>query len=450
MSLFDLFPEEDANRLDEALRAPNQPPQPTSMFSGLPTAVPKALASSVGKIAAPISEFMSQADLRSALSPTPLGTPSTLPTEDPKVTAREQAMASQRMVQSFQPDARTNGAIANTLFGLTDVGSRALVGFAMGGPVGSAALAGGSEGFNTMRQAQANNVDDKTAANLGIVSGALTAGGVFMPIVGKTLPTQLTSGALGNVALGALSRGASSKILADAGYPQMAEQYHWLDAQDTFSDLLLGLAFGGIHHFFSPSAIDTAMAAKDQVHTELDSAPGIPKTPEARSDHDLNMRAALRQKLDDEPVTGMRPVETVPNPAQEATRDATVVEAAKIADEAMGERVEAPVEPERIPEQVPLQVAEEQPKSLLSRSGRQEQAKATEAELMSTLQPDTVDALTQAKSDLADMPKLKIEDEETGNEVSASDAMAKAMDGIRGAKDEGVLHQIAAACAGRG
>lgn len=88
------------------------------------------------------------------------------------------------------------------------------------------------------------------------------------------------------------------------------------------------------------STIDAALTSNEQHHAEIGTAPGIPTTPEGRDTHNANLTQAAEQLLRDEPVSGMQPVESIPN-AAESAREAVSHEAVRMAaDEAVGEHIE--------------------------------------------------------------------------------------------------------------
>lgn len=63
--------------------------------------------------------------------------------------------------------------------------------------------------------------------------------------------------------------------------------------------------------------------------------------------------------------------------------------------------------------------------------------------------PETKEAIDSAQAALEAYPDIKIENPDTGQVMSGKDAIQQALDGIKDAQNEGVLHQIAAACFGR-
>lgn len=73
-----------------------------------------------------------------------------------------------------------------------------------------------------------------------------------------------------------------------------------------------------------------------------------------------------------------------------------------------------------------------------------------EAKQVEALDPKTQDAYSAAQAALERNPDLTIEHPETGEVMTAQEAMQRATEDLSTAKQEGVLHQIAAACFGRG
>jgi GGDEF domain-containing protein len=339
---FGLFPQEQNNALDAIQRmGPAGPPQP-GFFSGIPTAVATGVGEGALKTAAPLVEE-SGVDMLGALSPSPDFY--TAPAQPPVEHTQEEIdahtrQAAQDGIEQFRPNPNITGFAGNILHSVASVGVRAVAGAELAGPIGAAVVAGGTEGYNTSESMQLRGVDKNLAHALGAADSLMTGVGVGTPFlsgVGKTLATRAVSGATINVLFGAADRAAMHTALAENGYDAMAKQYAVLDGQALASDAILGTFFGGIGHFHAaPSVVDAAHVAADAAHVE-GAANGVPTDPISRNNHVDNMTAAARALMNDEPVADLKPVDTIPNPAQDALRAAAADAHMQAAAEAVAE-----------------------------------------------------------------------------------------------------------------
>lgn len=167
------------------------------------------------------------------------------------------------------------------------VGEFAL-GSAAGGPVGAAALMGGTSADDTYREMRAQGVDDTTAKEAAGVQGVVGAVGAVVPFVGKTLLGKAVSSALTNAGLGIASRAGQAGLLDANGYHDMAQAQRPFDAQQLAIDTLVGAGMGfGAHlhaRMVSPADVDVARTVADEMHTHA-AAPGIPSNPDAANLH---------------------------------------------------------------------------------------------------------------------------------------------------------------------
>lgn len=158
------------------------------------------------------------------------------------------------------------------------------------------------------------------AAAVGSVQAAGQALGLWMPILGRTLPERLLLGAGSNVAQGVATRGASQELLK--GTPA-SDQYHALEPAGLTLDAILGLAFGSVAHLspswreqskeatdaiinwakgIKPSELDAVAALRQAQHKNLDSLPGIPATEADVDAHVSRMNKALDQAAQNQPI----------------------------------------------------------------------------------------------------------------------------------------------------
>lgn len=204
-------------------------------------------------------------------------------------------------VASLQPNPKTVGWLGRTGYGISAILPEAVGGFAAGGPAGAAATVGTMEGYTDFRLGQHEGLDTTTALRKGLITGATSAAGVIMPAgFGSGFLTKVATGATGNVLMGAGQRAATSKVLRDGGYDDMADQYKVLDAASLASDAILGAAFGTMTH--KPSDIDASLMAKNVQNLEIDTAPGIPVDPATRDAHVQAVKTATEQLIKGETV----------------------------------------------------------------------------------------------------------------------------------------------------
>lgn len=154
------------------------------------------------------------------------------------------------------------------------------------------------------------------AVAAGTAMGAGLGVGIWMPILGQSLWQRVLLGGAGfNVLQGAAMRGAAGKILE--GTPA-AEQFKALDGLEMTIDLLLGAGFGGIAHLvpaqreqgakawkdieawgknMMPEQTDALAALRMAQHSNVDTLPGKPTTPEAMNTHVEKVKTAVEQTL---------------------------------------------------------------------------------------------------------------------------------------------------------
>lgn len=216
-------------------------------------------------------------------------------------TSRDVRDKALRFSQWTAPDPRSSGILAQYIHGFFNV-----VPEAFAGP----AVAGVLQGYKATRMAAAEGVDEGTAAGLGLITGATTWAGMKLPNV---LAPRLSWGvnaalsASANAGVGIVSRGATGEYLKAAGYPEMAKQYEALDSTAIVADLILGAGFGGVESYLThrsqaqrQAAIDAAMAVVEQVHRDLETAPGVPLDPATRQAHADYMLRLMEAELNGE------------------------------------------------------------------------------------------------------------------------------------------------------
>lgn len=309
-----------------------------------------------------------------------------------------------------------------------------------GGPLGGAALLGGTEGYTDYLDSTAAGVDSNTALAKAALTGTVAFGGAFLPmkVSGKAalgvaalgleaevagnqalanvlyksagaaakmtgLTGRLASGVAINTGFGMANRYATSHLLESAGYTEMAKQYEVLDAKAVAADVVLGLAFGGWGHM-EERLHATQRPSRDMVDAALDArrqemiargGPGLPTEPGA---------ALLDSQLQDRAVSVMvreQPLEIRP---EEATRmvEGVVLDPQRMElhqdwlnawREAYGPTMDFS-EPQRLPEAPPAPIEPKAPKAPVAPAEAEPTAK------MSPLMKEQMDQIALRHPDM--------------------------------------------------
>lgn len=131
--------------------------------------------------------------------------------------------------RDLRPDPATAGVAENLMFGLTKGLAKAVPSALMLGPVGGAAAFGTSEGMTAADDLAAQGVDQATRTKVGLVTGAVNAAGVALPVAGNTLAKTAGLVAVGGPVSFITQQLATREILKDADYHAIAQQYDPLD-----------------------------------------------------------------------------------------------------------------------------------------------------------------------------------------------------------------------------
>lgn len=210
----------------------------------------------------------------------------------------------QKIDETFRPDPHTTGVVGQSLFGLADVGTRIVAGNVLD-PGAGLALAASTTGHERTQELEAENVDQNTAGELGLLQGAsLLAMGGTTGAFGKTTLQRMITGALTNEAFSAGTTAGDAAILRANGYDDLAEQEKWNDAASLISNGLIGMFFGALPHGVegeSPraqagaaDAIDAALTQKNAAHV-MEIAPGVPTDPASQRAHVDALDTAAQQ-----------------------------------------------------------------------------------------------------------------------------------------------------------
>lgn len=184
------------------------------------------------------------------------------------------------------------------------------VGTAAGGPVGAAALMGGTSADETYRGMKEQSVDDATAEEAAIGQGVVGAAGALVPFKLGSIPAKILGSAGINVGLGVAGRAANYEVLKANGYDDMADMQKPLDTQQMLAEVIIGAGMGVGAHFHEtffgnreplpvvdrppPSQVDAARVVANDARA-ADLAPGIPTSPDVG---ELHMQLLERFKQD--------------------------------------------------------------------------------------------------------------------------------------------------------
>ncbi|MCU4039428.1 hypothetical protein N8Y23_00625 [Enterobacter hormaechei subsp. xiangfangensis] len=294
----------------------------SGLYSGLVAKPDQLLWAGLDKVVSPIAQFVNENTSINDTSASYIA---------------EQRKLAEQQVKRLTPDAATTGTAGQVLNGLFDMGSQAVVGTALGGPLVGAAAVTSGQGFSEFERLRAAGVDVSTAQDVALVHGITAGAGTLIPMslglraggaLAESIGAQIARGgesaarnvlaataraapdivyAAGtNVAFGMAQRGLTASTLRSGGYDEMAAQYDVFDRQALAIDAVLGVAFGGIGRFvnargetvrppeFAPVDVDAALAANASQHAEFDVAPGVPVNVLSRNAHIQALQKAMR------------------------------------------------------------------------------------------------------------------------------------------------------------
>jgi archaellum component FlaC len=306
MAIFGLNSQEGQNLLDQAAQQPYEPTLPAES----PGTFEGSIEATFGGLrTASAGSLLLLGDVQRQLS-------GQEPTEQER--AERQEMVD--FIRSLRPKPETTGLLGNVLYGLSSGVATFAAGSVLGGPIGGTAAVATVMGNTEASVLKAEGVDAATAETVGTIQGLAQGVGFAVPgAIPGSLATRVASGVGINVGIGGVERGATSSVLEDAGYKDMAEQYRVLDGMAILVDAGLGAFAGAVHGGARseprpdplPSEVDAALAANNIRHYELDSAPGIPADTATRNAHAAAMDRAIEQVIRGEPVDVAETVKSV-------------------------------------------------------------------------------------------------------------------------------------------
>lgn len=292
--------------------------------------------------------------------------------------------------KSLDPEPGTQGVGTQAVAGLASFATQVAMG---GGPVGGILSVGALSAYEGYHNARDQGLDETTSEHMGLAeggSGALFAGLPFGALarnsgLGVRLLTSLVEGVGANTGIGMTTRYGQHKILADAGYPELAEQYKAFDRDSIMMDAATGLFPAA--HLAGTEGLGVAADAmirkateiainngrvRDAVSTTTDAraqrerAPGIPIDPQSAAAHTSAEHTALIQTLNRQGIDlSNTPIEEGATFLQPA-RDPAAMDEARgvfmdVLKEHLGEEVTLDPEARRVAEVLGVPVPEEAP-----------------------------------------------------------------------------------------
>ncbi|MBH3164598.1 hypothetical protein I5N01_05600 [Serratia marcescens] len=259
--VFSLVPEGQAWTDYNAKPATKEDYDP-KFFSGSLTAIPQGVASGTVGLGQTVTSFgkqlISDPDVMNQFAPSYGAVKALFPDADQALNSSYDSAAAALTVaqKSVKPEANSQGTAAQVLYGLGQF-VPAIGATIAAGPAAGGAVAFGSTFEPTRQEFVEKGVDADTANTLAAIQGTANAFGMALPAgVGGSLATRLLSGAGINTGFGMANRFAIGETLSDHGYKDLSQQYRAWDGQAMLIDGVLGLAFGGVHHWNANRAGD--------------------------------------------------------------------------------------------------------------------------------------------------------------------------------------------------
>lgn len=220
----------------------------------------------------------------------------------------------------YLQDKENTGTVGNIAFSLGDYATRAVVGSAVGGIAGAAAVTGGSETNYVYGDLTRDGVDEETALKVALTDGAVAAVSTALPMsygfkgTGGLIKDGLLSvGGASGLSIG--GQAVSGAILESEGYDKQAKKYE-VTAESVTTDILLntmffGAARGAGKYFNNPDVTPEQQQAAlvlNELEFEETLAPVKPANPVQTNNHYKNMDAATEAIRMGRPVNVVHPV----------------------------------------------------------------------------------------------------------------------------------------------
>ncbi|MEZ2774727.1 lytic transglycosylase domain-containing protein [Acinetobacter pseudolwoffii] len=220
----------------------------------------------------------------------------------------------------YLQDKENTGTVGNIAFSLGDYATRAVVGSAVGGPLGAAAVTGGSETHYVYGDLTREGVDEETALKVALTDGAVAAASTFLPMsygwkgTGGVIKDGLLSvGGASGLSIG--GQAVSGSILKSEGYDKQAKKYE-ITNESVITDiglniLFFGAARGAGKYFNNPDVTPEQQQAAlvlNELEFEETLAPVKPANPVQQNNHYKNMDDATEALRMGRPVNVVHPV----------------------------------------------------------------------------------------------------------------------------------------------
>ncbi|MFV5490184.1 lytic transglycosylase domain-containing protein [Acinetobacter sp. ASP199] len=220
----------------------------------------------------------------------------------------------------YLQDKENTGTVGNIAFSLGDYATRAVVGSAVGGIAGAAAVTGGSETNYVYGDLTRDGVDEETALKVALTDGAVAAVSTALPMsygfkgTGGVIKDGLLSvGGASGLSIG--GQAASGAILESEGYDKQAKKYE-VTAESVTTDILLntlffGAARGAGKYLNNPDVTPEQQQAAlvlNELEFEETLAPVKPANPVQANNHIKNLDTATEAIRMGRPVNVVHPV----------------------------------------------------------------------------------------------------------------------------------------------
>lgn len=220
----------------------------------------------------------------------------------------------------YLQDKENTGTVGNIAFSLGDYATRAVVGSAVGGIAGAAAVTGGSETNYVYGDLTRDGVDEETALKVALTDGAVAAVSTALPMsygfkgTGGVIKDGLLSvGGASGLSIG--GQAASGAILESEGYDKQAKKYE-VTAESVTTDILLntmffGAARGAGKYFNNPDVTPEQQQAAlvlNELEFEDTLAPVKPANPVQANNHLKNLDSSVEAIRMGRPVNVVHPV----------------------------------------------------------------------------------------------------------------------------------------------
>ncbi|WP_244783168.1 lytic transglycosylase domain-containing protein [Acinetobacter sp. F-1] len=220
----------------------------------------------------------------------------------------------------YLQDKENTGTVGNIAFSLGDYATRAVVGSAVGGIAGAAAVTGGSETNYVYGDLTRDGVDEETALKVALTDGAVAAVSTALPMsygfkgTGGVIKDGLLSvGGASGLSIG--GQAASGAILESEGYEKQAKKYE-VTTESVTTDILLntlffGAARGAGKYLNNPDVAPEQQQAAlvlNELEFEDTLAPVKPANPVQANNHIKNLDTATEALRMGRPVNVVHPV----------------------------------------------------------------------------------------------------------------------------------------------